>query len=189
MTRPTFANAEQVSALADGQVRGPALEQTLTACAQDPQLLAAWRDYHLIGDALRGAAPLAQADEVRFLARLRPALAAQAPRRMAAGGSRRDQAANSPWFAQRWVAGVAVLAAGAGLAWSLVVGDRPPELALGESPVVASSPQGPVVRDAALEELLEAHRQQAGASVLPMPSGFLRNATFDAEPAALAERR
>ena len=42
-----------------------------------------------------------------------------------------------------------------------------------------TSPQGPVVRDARLEELLAAHKQFGATSALQEPSGFLRNATFD----------
>jgi sigma-E factor negative regulatory protein RseA len=41
-----------------------------------------------------------------------------------------------------------------------------------------------MVRDARLEELLAAHKEFGGASALQMPSGFLRNATFEAPRAA-----
>jgi sigma-E factor negative regulatory protein RseA len=37
-----------------------------------------------------------------------------------------------------------------------------------------------MVRDARLEELLAAHRQLGSNSALQLPSGFLRNATFEA---------
>lgn len=45
--------------------------------------------------------------------------------------------------------------------------------------VVAEASQGPVLRDARLEELMAAHRQAGGMSALQMPAGFLRNAAFD----------
>jgi sigma-E factor negative regulatory protein RseA len=36
-----------------------------------------------------------------------------------------------------------------------------------------------MIRDPQLDALLAAHRQMGGATALQMPSGFLRNATFD----------
>ena len=44
--------------------------------------------------------------------------------------------------------------------------------------VVVASPQGPMVRDTRLEELMAAHKQLGGSS-LQAPSGFLRNAGFE----------
>ena len=41
------------------------------------------------------------------------------------------------------------------------------------------SEQGTIVRDARMQELLAAHKQAGGASALQVPSGFLRNATFE----------
>ena len=84
--------------------------------------------------------------------------------------------------------GLASVALLAGVAWTLVArpaDDAGSTLALGQTPLVVASPQGAIIRDAALQELMEAHRQQGGASVLPMPSGFLRNATFESAPQAL----
>lgn len=46
--------------------------------------------------------------------------------------------------------------------------------------VVVNTPQGPVIRDAQLEERLAEHRRYGGMSALQMPAGFLRNATYDA---------
>jgi sigma-E factor negative regulatory protein RseA len=39
--------------------------------------------------------------------------------------------------------------------------------------------QGVLIRDAELEALMAEHRQHGGVSVLQMPAGFLRNATYD----------
>jgi len=44
---------EMVSALADGQLRGDALDRGIQAVATDPQARLAWQNYHLIGDVLR----------------------------------------------------------------------------------------------------------------------------------------
>lgn len=181
MTPPLPTPAEHLSALADGQCPHADLAQTLAASASDAQLQARWRDYQLIGDVLRGHAA-GQADELAFVARLRPALRPAAVHAVHVAAP----AANAPSFAWPWLAAAACLALAVGVFWTLpgVLTDAP-ELAWREGPVLAASSQGTVVRDAAIEELLEAHRQQGEASVLPMPSGFLRNATFEAAPATL----
>lgn len=181
MTSPPLTPAEQLSALVDGQSQPADVEQALAASAKDVQLQARWRDYHLIGDVLRGHAA-GQADEAAFVAGLRPAL--RPP-----GASAVDlaaPAANAPGFAWPWLAAAACLALAVGVFWTLQgMLTHSPELAWREGPVLASSSPDALVRDVALEELLEAHRQQGEASVLPMPSGFLRNATFEAAPATL----
>jgi len=43
----------------------------------------------------------------------------------------------------------------------------------------AGEQQAVMLRDPRLDALLAAHRQFGGTSALQMPSGFLRNATFD----------
>ncbi len=47
--------------------------------------------------------------------------------------------------------------------------------------VVVSTPQGRVIRDAALERLLAEHRQHGGMSAFQTSTGFIRNATYDAD--------
>ncbi len=94
--------------------------------------------------------------------------------------------------ASRWrlVAGVASLFAVAAVVWS-VAGSRltdssAPVLASGGAApggaerVLVGNEAGVMIRDPRLDELLAAHRQFGGNSALQMPSGFLRNATFDA---------
>jgi sigma-E factor negative regulatory protein RseA len=118
---------------------------------------------------------------------------------------RRAEAANEPVFRWKLVAGAASLAAAAAIGWNWVGGVGPQPSAqlaqqqqqLGSGSVLAataSSPQATSVltpmrvvvgngnpqvmlRDPRLDQLLEAHQQAGGAS--QMPSGFLRNATFD----------
>lgn len=179
------SSAEQLSALADGQGRDLDLARVLAACGQDVQLQQRWRDYHLIGEVLRGQLPGAPVDEVAFLARLRTSLQASALRQESVTGT----AANEPRFGWPQWATAATVVLAAGVLWALDGWVRDaPELAQAR-PVLRASAEGPIERDAALQELLETHRQQGGASVLPMPSGFLRNATFDVEPAILAAPR
>lgn len=112
-------------------------------------------------------------------------------------------AANEPVFRWKMVAGVASVAAAAAIGWAWVgagIEGAPAgaQLALREAPAGAASAVVAVsnapsattqaralvggvpqimLRDPRLDELLEAHQQAVGAS--QMPSGFLRNATFD----------
>lgn len=98
-------------------------------------------------------------------------------------------AANDGTFRWKMLAGFACMGTVASLAWSLVSPgsiDGAAQLAQSavggvQQQVVVASPQGLVVRDARLEELLAAHRQMGGTS-LPVPSGFVRNANFENQP-------
>jgi len=113
-------------------------------------------------------------------------------------------AANDAVFRWKLVAGFASLAAVMAVSWSVLSGAPPsaggsaaPQLAavpaLPEAPasvvanvsepssaVVVNTGQGPLIRDARLEELLAEHRQHGSMSALQMPTGFIRNATYDA---------
>lgn len=184
MTTPLPPTPEELlSALADGQATEAELHQALAACEQDPAQLARWRDYQRIGQVLRGLPVGAGGDELDFLDRLRPALAPlPAAGRAFKAPAQTLPAANEPRFRWPWVAGLAGVAVAAGLGWGMWQEQEPSDFALGEAQVQVVGPQGVMLRDAALEELMEAHRDQGAASVLPVPSGFLRNATFDASP-------
>lgn len=117
----------------------------------------------------------------------------------ASGQGRRD-AANDAVFRWKLVAGFASLAAVMAVSWSVVSGsngsDAGAQLASSAPaavtttaataapaisvPVAVSTGQGVVIRDAQLEALLAEHRQHGGMSALQMPSGFIRNATYEA---------
>lgn len=200
MMKPSMQTSELMSALADGQLDGDEVAAALDASRHDDSAVAAWDTYHLIGDALRSPALRSKRADVAFLARLNQRLAQEAP----AGSSfhpaapaldvvrvpvqamsqPRGEASNDSDFRWKLVAGVASLAAVAAIAWnassSLAPGSA---LQLAQAPlsqqVLVASPQGPMVRDARLEELLAAHKQLGGTSALQEPSGFLRNATFE----------
>ena len=116
---------------------------------------------------------------------------------------RRVEAANEPVFRWKLVAGAASLAAAAAIGWNWVggagSGSEGAQLALQRpAPAVVATTEAPapaapalsstrvmvgngnpqvMLRDPRLDQLLEAHQQAGGAS--QMPSGFLRNATFD----------
>ena len=106
-------------------------------------------------------------------------------------------ASNDAQFRWKWMAGLASVVMVSMVVWQSVDWSNSPgeaQLAQGAAvvaPVVsaslpaASTAPEPLVmlRDPQLDALLAAHRQFGGASALQMPTGFLRNATFDgAEP-------
>ncbi len=104
-------------------------------------------------------------------------------------------AANDGSYRWKMLAGLATVVAAAAIGWS-GLGDRsgeallarqsapePVKVALGAGPTGGAesvSVGAVMIRDPHLDGLLAAHRQFGGSSVFQNPSGFLRNATFDA---------
>jgi sigma-E factor negative regulatory protein RseA len=191
--KPSMQTSELMSALTDGQLGGEDFAAALQACRQDDSAAASWDTYHLIGEALRAPASPALGADMAFVARLNQRLAGESLAGPAAGLTHvlapdvprhHAAAANDSDFRWKLVAGIASLAAVSAIAWNaagLLQPAAAPQLAQApvSQQVVVASPQGPVVRDARLEELLAAHKQLGGTSALQEPSGFLRNATFE----------
>lgn len=190
---------DSVSALADGELRGEEFAQTLAACEHDPALLASWHDYHLIGDVLRSPDLLMTRTAAPFLTRLQSRLAQETVEPVAPTDASlptpatlpapTQAAANDSVFQWKMLTGVASMAAVAMMVWTLAVptASTGPQLAQrsgSTDSVLVASPQGTIVRDARIDELLAAHKQVGGNSALQMPSGFLRNATFETSPHA-----
>jgi sigma-E factor negative regulatory protein RseA len=107
-----------------------------------------------------------------------------------------QQAANDSFW--KLAAGFASVVALGALAWNLlgtgqgsgaqlaqkqnqntaVVAGTPQPVPGQPNVVLVSTPQGDMLRDARLVQMMAAHKQMGGASGLQMPTGFLRNATF-----------
>lgn len=194
---------EMLSALADGQLVDADYALALEACQHDVTLIAEWDAYHLIGDVLRSSAPAAFGADLAFAERVRRRIGSESladrislasdpvvpSRPMSDEKSlppleHRYSAANDGNFRWKMVAGFASLAAVGAIAFSTfgsLARTDAPQLAFdaGNEQILVSSPQGPVLRDPRLDELLADHRQLGSASVLQMPSGFLRNAAFE----------
>ena len=203
-----------ISALADGQLRGEAFARTLDALEQKADARATWHAYHLIGDVMRSAELGDARADAQFVSTLRTRLAQERPYgppqalvqapdainlvashagNTPANGqfSSKDAANSTPQAANdsywKLLAGLASLAAVVAVVWGLAGGlDTAPggQLAGANNPanpnvIVVSTPSGDVLRDARLVEMMAAHKQFGGTSALQMPSGFLRNATFD----------
>ncbi|MBH2020200.1 MAG: sigma-E factor negative regulatory protein [Burkholderiales bacterium] len=201
--KSSMTTSELLSALADDQLGEEEFAAALDACGHDESALDCWNTYHLIGDVLRSPAgqraPTAVGAELEFVSRLSQRLAQEALITAPLGSGKtmpaaplqavvvrshhRGPASNDGNFRWKLVAGVASLAAVSAIAWNasgLLAPASVPQLAQASSPqIVVTSTQGPVVRDARLEELLAAHGQFGTASALQESSGFLRNATFE----------
>jgi sigma-E factor negative regulatory protein RseA len=198
------AAAEQLSALADGEIDGAAAGAACGAWKTDPELRRTWHAWHLIGDVLRSEdlASSAERDQ-RFLLALRQRLAVEpvvlAPEPLPHTASGRQ--ARGRWLLPSAVAAGFMLVFGTFVALGPIGLSEPegPRLAssapphVPEAPVVQASVREPVapsedvpvngrmIRDPRLERYLVAHKQFAGTSALGVPSAFLRSATVDAE--------
>lgn len=196
---------ELLSALVDGELDAADCSQALHLQRGPAELAQQWHTYHLIGDVLRANSfqlpATGRGDDslfvTRFNQRLSERLAVESiapadktPAAMPAEPVARTdfavkQAANDGNGRWKMLAGVACMGTVAALAWSVSglgadSGRQMAQTLPGAPPsqVVVASPQGPMVRDVRLEELLAAHKQMGGTS-LPVPSGFLRNANFE----------
>jgi sigma-E factor negative regulatory protein RseA len=83
------------------------------------------------------------------------------------------------------VVGLASVAVVAVLAWQGFKGSEAPGAQLAVAPQAGTTAGDPdvtpvMIRDPQLDALMAAHRQFGGTSALQMPTGFLRNATFEA---------
>jgi sigma-E factor negative regulatory protein RseA len=192
---------EQISALADGQLRGQEFSQTLAWLAQDEEARRTWHRYHWLGDVLRSGGALGIADDRRFLQNLKPRLQAEAASLSPCNATEivvyhadeTGAGANEPYFRWQGLAGVVALGFVALAGWQYFWGPagQPGAGQLAHAPVQAvrsasalsqvqanGEPQV-MIRDPQLDALLAAHRQFGGTSALQGPSGFLRNATFE----------
>lgn len=200
--KPSMQTSELMSALVDGQLGGGDFAAALQACQHNESAIASWATYHLIGETLRTPGIGVRSADLAFVCRLNQRLAQEprlgaiprsvdfdsaAPANGIVAGElthQRGPASNDANFRWKMLAGFASLAAVSAIAWNssgLVVPASAPQLAQAPVPqqLVVASPQGPMVRDARLEELLAAHKQLGGTSALQEPSGFLRNAIFE----------
>jgi sigma-E factor negative regulatory protein RseA len=206
----SLQNGEFLSALADGELRREELPALFDACEDDVTASERWNAYHRIGEALRSPGSTVQSADFAFLARLNQQLMNEpsfgtvpqvstphssldsTPIPIVNAGERRGPAANESTFRWKMVAGFACAVAVSAMAWSvngLMLPAAGPQLAQAETAaesataqqVVVASPQGLMVRDARLEELVAAHKQLGATSALPVPSGFLRNAIFETQ--------
>lgn len=199
---PIHLQPEDLSALCDGEADAATVAALTAAWRDDEPLRARWHSYQLIGDVLRSD-DLAQAPaaDLTFLSALRERLANEPV--VLAPIATVTPAVEPPVVQpvvqptrRRWL-GSGAIAAGfitvAGAVFILRPATEAPsaQLAL-QQPVatpqvvaaVEPEPQptaanSVLVRDAGLDRYLAAHQQFGGNSALAVPSGFMRNATYE----------
>jgi sigma-E factor negative regulatory protein RseA len=178
-------NQELISALADGQLQGEAFARGVQAATCDANARQAWCAYHVVGEVLRTGSMARGTAPEAFLARLRERLDEEAPVAtpalpLAQLARHEAQPSANDWI-WKLAAGVASVAAVAAVGWNVWGGaamqGAQPQLAAAPaaSSAVVEASATTMMRDARLDQLLAAHRQFAGT-----PSGFLRNATYEA---------
>jgi sigma-E factor negative regulatory protein RseA len=209
MMQEALKNRELVSALVDGQLQGEEFAQAADWAARDVEGQLTWQAYHAVGEVLRTGDSMACGRDAAFLARLKIRLQQEPlhPRQaddikliaielMDVGAVSqirlRNDAANDAAYRWKRLAGfasvLAVVAVGF-LASGIWDGQRgAPQLAQVPAVAVQSNPVASallgdtpsvMIRDAELDALLAAHRQFGGTSAFQVPTGFLRNATFE----------
>lgn len=189
MTDRLIENNELVSALVDGQLRDAEFSRVMAHLEDSSEARQRWQSYHVVGDALRTGHADVSAHDADFVLRLRarlqqevPSLTVQAPVKSIPQAVRSASANDHRW---RLVVGLASVVMVAVLAWQGFKGAQAPGAELAAAPqagATAGIGEGtPVmIRDPQLDALMAAHRQFGGTSALQMPTGFLRNATFEA---------
>lgn len=196
---PAEKPASALSAFFDSEL-SPEDADALVFSENDPgELMDSWRAYNVIGDALRGTpvVPAAVSHEV-FLAGVLARLPSEPVRTLSVEGApvvhAPSPAANDAVFRWKLVAGLMSVTAVMAVSWSLVSSllespatsaplalvSAPSASPQQSDPILVQTPQGQVLRDGRLEELLAEHRQFGGVSALQAPAGFLRNATYEA---------
>ena len=192
MTTHQSSPSELLSALADGELVFGSADAGLQGLFKSNAMYSDWNSYQVIGQVIRGGATAssALAADPAFLQRLNKRLADEkvAPLQQVISGDVQvaqlsHPAANEAVYRWKLVAGFASLSAALVVAWNFVGSPgAAPGAQLAQSraveQIVVASPQGAMVRDARLEELMAAHKQLGGSS-LQAPSGFLRNAGFE----------
>ena len=207
MKNEEMEDGEWLSALADGQLQGEEFARAMAAVAASDEARSRWHAYHVAGDVLRCPDLGDCQGDLGFMTRLRTRLAlTEELERVAIVGGVSGEAASMPLVQRhpavavdsandavvrwKWLAAAASVAAVATMGWHLsqTGSDGAAQLASGSvgngavaTTVAQPSTEEPprMLRDPRLDELLAAHRQLGGTSALQMPSGFLRNATFD----------
>jgi len=192
------SRSERLSAIVDGELPGDEHSSSIFS-GFDPDDRAAWSSYHLIGDVLRSddlaLSPAASgAFMTRFAARLEAEPHVLAPA-AAAAASAVSSTRLLTGLRRRVAPSLAVAAAAAMLTWIVVpqmhgvgVGQGAAQVASVQSPTndgvqrvaMASVPsqEGNIIRDAQLDQYLEAHQQFAQQPVMMDSTPLIRSAAL-----------
>jgi sigma-E factor negative regulatory protein RseA len=187
---PESAIDDHLSALMDSALIGEAKQSAVELLLTSSAARSTWHTYHVVGDVLRSDDLADAAHDMAFLAKLEASLAVEPQRQwiphpnqtISATRFSADSANGGAWRVVAGVACAALVAAIGITAW--LPGAAPSATQLAEAPMLPPVAAQTVVadgmiRDPRLDQLLSAHQQLGGHSALQMPSGFLRNATYE----------
>jgi sigma-E factor negative regulatory protein RseA len=142
----TVVTKDRISQLMDGELDEGSAAEVIGQLSRDGEAAEAWRSYHLIGDALRGTAPLSEG----FAARVSWKLADE-PTVLAPGRAGQQRPEPRRWFTASALA--ASLAAVALVGW------------------MAFAPQNPMVPAPTLVQAPVAPKQvEAKPNIVPLPT-------------------
>lgn len=197
-TTPEDAEGLRLSCLFDGQADA---SDVLPQDAAFPAVQVAWSRYTLIHEALQAPVDGVRPPDPVFVAEVmrRVACEARPDPSVSVGAQRiRGVVANDSRFHWRpWAVAASVLTV-AVVSWQglrqqapeaatqLVQDSKPAQLvaegSMDAAPatVFATTAAGPVLRDPRLDALMDAHRHYGGMTAWQAPTGFLRNATYEA---------
>ena len=140
---------DRISQLMDGELDDRSAADTIQACAHGGEALDAWRDYHLISDAMRDSRVLSAGFSARVMQRLAAEPTVLAPRRA--------RPESRTWFALSAAASFAAVALVGWLAFAPQPGVAPQVAQAPRTPVVAEAP-APAMAPSAANEYLLAHQ-------------------------------
>jgi sigma-E factor negative regulatory protein RseA len=183
-TEHAHTHQDALSALADGQLRGEAFARAVERVAQQPEALATWHTYHVVGDVLRSNDLAFCADDAGFLARFQSRLAQEVPLVLPISATNliaiaayessanaifdaenvsEDAAANAPSYRWKMVAGVASLLAVVAVGWNVAggLGVPAPEAQLAHAAPAAAALQTMASANAAPQIMLRDARLDA----------------------------
>ncbi|QBQ97107.1 sigma-E factor negative regulatory protein [Paraburkholderia pallida] len=207
MQSVSSSRGEQLSAFVDGEMAGDEQHLNTIFSGLDQEGRMAWSSYHLIGDVLRSddlaMSPAAsQSFMAGFAARFEaePHVLAPAALPAASGQAATHNGRVSRILAlrRRVVPSLAVAAAAATLTWIVMpqmrgvgmagapqiasvqsAGDNVQRVAMNTAPVQTAAVQdGNIIRDARLDEYLEAHQQFAQQPVMSDSMPYIRSAAL-----------
>lgn len=174
------ADAEELSALMDGELAEPARARHLDGLCADARARGRWTLWHCASDALRSSEVAALHSE-RFAARVRSALEAEPP--LLAPRALRHGAGHGV-RPRQWALPLAAVAAAAAVLAVVALPQLRGVTAPSDQLAGATAPAAPmfarqvvqddVIRAVDLEMYLAAHREQSATAVMPRSAPYLR---------------
>lgn len=159
----------KISVLMDGEMQDFEIAEPLNALRDNEEALESWRQYHLIGDALRDTGMLSSGFSERFNERL-----AQEPTIFAPASIPKPVEQRRHWVALSAAAGVAAVSLVGWLAFAPQPGSGPSGVQLAQTQKPAASESANVPLPSETEAYLLAHQNYSTRSTLQGVAPYVR---------------